>query len=273
MKSNTKKHIDILTAMGMGRLLIAFSYDGTRFTGFQRGNGERSVEGSINQCVAEFDLGSKIRCASRTDRNVSALNNFMTVDTVKKPENILGILNSHISGAVFHSYSPVDEKFNVRHSVRKTYAYILSPGSYPESGLMNTLKKFEGQHDFAHFSRPEGKPTVRTIDRIWLSEISGFPAIFFMASGFLWNQIRFIMGYALNRREDQGDPFLDDLRILAPPHNLILVDITYENVNLKPFRSGSVSRRVYLERERMRNSYIFYNELNIITRKSSTDDL
>ena len=64
----------------MFRLLVGFSYDGSLFTGFQRGNGNRSVEDEIQNCMDQFSLGINLRCASRTDRNVSALNNFLTLD-------------------------------------------------------------------------------------------------------------------------------------------------------------------------------------------------
>ncbi|MGP6239986.1 hypothetical protein ACNF40_06185 [Cuniculiplasma sp. SKW4] len=257
----------------MRRLLIAFSYDGTKFTGFQRGNGLNSVESEILQCVIKFDLGINMRSASRTDRNVSALRNFMTIDTDRRPEDVLGILNSSINDAHFHSYSFVDDNFNVRHSVSKTYAYILPTHFKIPNDIEDILKKFVGTHDFKNFSKPEGKVTVRTIERIWISEISSFPAIFFKSKGFLWNQIRFIMGYILNDTDYSKDPFENAKRILAPPQNLILIDITYENVALQSFRNGSIARRIDRKSEMARNSYIFYNELNNLIRISNSNCL
>lgn len=257
----------------MRRLLIAFSYDGTKFTGFQRGNGLNSVESEILKCVIKFDLGINVRSASRTDRNVSALKNFMTIDTDRRPLDVLGILNSNIEDAHFHSYSFVNDNFNIRHSVSKTYAYILPAYFKNRNDIQAILKKFEGTHDFKNYSKPEGKITVRTIEKIWLGEISGFPAIFFKSKGFLWNQIRFIMGYILNETDFSKDPFENARRMLAPPQNLILVDINYENIALQLFRNGSVAKAIERKYEIIRNSYIFYNELNNLIRNQNSNDL
>ena len=257
----------------MRRFLIGFSYNGTKFTGFQRGNGHLSVEGEILKCTTEFDLGINVRSASRTDRSVSALNNYMTIDTEQKPENLLGIMNSHIRDVYFHSYSLVEDNFNVRHAMSKTYAYIIPVSFEIPQNFENILEKFEGTHDFTKFSKPEGRRTIRTIDRIWVERISGFHAVFFRSRGFLWNQIRFIMGYILNSTDYNMDPFETSKRMLAPPQNLILVDIKYENIKLIPFRTNSLMREIEQKNELSRNEYAYYNELNSIIKLSNTNDL
>ncbi len=247
----------------MFRLLVGFSYDGSLFTGFQRGNGNRSIEDEIQNCMDKFSLGINLRCASRTDRNVSALCNFLTLDTGQDPKKIMGILNSEIRGMTFHSYAHVGDHFNVRHATMKEYAYIIPSRSIDHEILSERLHKFEGTHDFKNFCRPEGKNTVREIKKIWLSEMSGLPAVFFRARGFLWNQIRFIMGYGLMPENRSEDPFSEDWpRKLAPPYNLILVKIEYEGIKTETYINRSIFKYMESERDKKRSSYAYYNALS-----------
>ena len=107
------------------RYFVKFGYEGFRFSGFQRGNGDNSVEDSILRALVKNDIHSDIRCAARTDRDVSALENVFAIDTDKPPEAVLGMLNSTCDGIFFTSFAMVPKNANPRHCLRKTYSYYL----------------------------------------------------------------------------------------------------------------------------------------------------
>ena len=51
------------------------------FSGFQRGNGENSVEDSIIRCLEKNHMPGEIHSAARTDRGVSAVGNVFSMES------------------------------------------------------------------------------------------------------------------------------------------------------------------------------------------------
>lgn len=229
------------------RILIKFGYFGWQFTGFQRGNGENSIEDSILKVLEKEKISGNIQCAARTDRGVSAVSNAFAVDTERKPSMVLGILNGKIPGMVFHSYANVDEGFNPRHCDFKTYRYIIrkdDAGPY----LKQALRLFRGQHDFRNFCKMDERNPIRTIRSISVSSRGNRIFVDYTARSFLWNQIRSITAYALEQSHSkkQEDPFLlvEKYPKLTDPEGLILMDMVYEGVS---FHDGiSISKRKQL---------------------------
>lgn len=217
------------------KLLISFGYDGRKFSGFQKGNGINSISDTINSVMEKFRLGSYIRFSSRTDRNVSAIRNMMTIITDNEPEKILSILNHEIDNIYFSGYSEVNDNFNVRHCREKRYIYLYFGNDY--NHIYEKLKVFEGKHDFSKFTKEKNKNTVREINRIEPVLIDGLKGFRFISSGFLWNQIRFVMGWSMKSKNNE--PFKEENweRYLAPAENLILENIIYDDVNIKSFEN------------------------------------
>ncbi len=241
-------------------LLIKFAYDGTRFSGYQRGNGSNSIEGAILSVLNETGIARQIKSAARTDRNVSALGNVVMITTDERPDKVLGILNSRISDMVFHSYAMVDEGFNPRHCVQKKYSYFIRN---PPENLRNKLQKFVGRHDFRQFCRKDQRNSIRTIDRIDYTEESGGAKAVFYGKSFVWQQLRSIIGYALANPDTEIDPFGQKIerRMVAPAEPLVLEDIVYEGVEFTPLVSGSKQAAI---RERMISAILyerFYEDL------------
>ncbi|MGP6221083.1 hypothetical protein [Caldiplasma sukawensis] len=248
------------------KLLISFGYDGRKFSGFQKGNGKNSISDRINLVMEKFKLGTDIRFCSRTDRNVSAIRNMMTIITDQDPEKIIGILNHEIDNMYFSSYSRVNEDFNVRHCREKSYIYLYFGNDYAQ--IYERLKMFEGKHDFSNFTKEKNKNTVREIDRIEPVIIDGLKGFRFKSSGFLWNQIRFIMGWSMKSRN--SEPFKEENweRYLAPAENLILENIVYDNVDFRSFENrwkfSIIDKRI---KENLTENFL----LNNIKRNFSND--
>ena len=241
-------------------LLIKFAYDGTKFSGYQRGNGSNSIEGAILSVLEETGIARQIKSAARTDRNVSALGNVIMVPTDERPDKLIGILNSRISEMVFHSYALTDEAFNPRHCIQKKYSYFISS---PLENLGKVLQKFVGRHDFRQFCRKDQRNSIRTIDRIDYTVEGGGAKVVFYGKSFVWQQLRSIIGYALANPDPDMDPF--DLkiekRVVAPAEPLVLEDIVYEGVKFIPLVSGSKQAAI---REKMISAILcekFYADL------------
>lgn len=230
------------------RLLIKFGYDGTKFTGYQAGNGKNSVEGTILSVMEKHGIALKLNSAARTDRSVSASGNAFCIETEQRPTKVLGILNSQIPDMLFHSFAVVDEGFNPRHCDQKEYSYLVVS---PPAGMEKLLKLFEGTHDFSNFCRRDQRNPVRTIDKIEIERKGEMAKVKFHARSFVWEQIRSIMGYVLADSDHERDPFskAPGERLVAAPEPLILEDIRYSEVSFRHFVSQS--KKKYLERERI----------------------
>ena len=225
------------------RYFIRFGYAGYRFTGFQRGNGDRSIEDSIISTLRKNNIASDIQCAARTDRGVSALGNVFAIDTDAPSSRVIGILNSGCRDIFFTAYSPVSEEANPRHCLRKTYSYYLRDIA-DISLLSEQIQIFRGTHNFKEFSRADARNPVRTIERICVEKVSEREvSVNFTARSFIWMQIRNIIGFSL---ESLGmgrvrDPFNEEGwgRKPASPLSLILRNIEYDGLHFteKPSRS------------------------------------
>ncbi|MGC8505777.1 MAG: hypothetical protein ACP5NK_03610 [Thermoplasmata archaeon] len=244
----------------MMKYIIKFSYDGTRFSGYQRGNGERSVEDTIQREIDRLGINSEIRSAARTDRGVSAVSNVFSVEYGDRIEKLMGILNSQIAEMSFHSFAAVDEKFNPRHCTMKWYRYYLFREVNIE-GLVHVLGKFRGTHDFRNFCRSDGRNTIRSISEIKVGSENRSTFIDFYAQSFLWQQIRTIMAYAVQHSEgpDDSDPFATSERYggIAVPQSLILMDINYESVGFTRYRSRSKEKFLERNLNEIRSRYTF----------------
>ncbi|MEM3675806.1 MAG: hypothetical protein QXV22_01980 [Thermoplasmataceae archaeon] len=228
-------------------------YLGPLFTGFQRGNGVNSVEDRIISILQGRSLGNYVQAAARTDRNVSAADNAFTIDTQDDPEKVIRILNSEIEGMYFHSFAAVDDNFRARYSDSKTYSYLIFE-KLDIDRLNAELKKFTGTHDFTRFSRRDYRNPVRTINSISTLENDRWIEVNFTARSFVWNQIRYIMGYALEalKTGTDIDPFdsAKEKPKLAPPENLILSRITYSGVKFQVICQKSKLKRLLMDRSR-----------------------
>jgi tRNA pseudouridine38-40 synthase len=113
------------------RLIVA--YDGTRFHGYQAQDGQRTVQGVIEDAIAGVTgKRTRARAAGRTDAGVHALGQVVAFDTDKQlPARSWAMaLNAHLPDDVaVQDTANCDAGYNPRFdAVEKTYRYVIDLG-------------------------------------------------------------------------------------------------------------------------------------------------
>ncbi|MCY0852265.1 pseudouridine synthase family protein [Thermoplasma acidophilum] len=219
----------------MTNYAFKFGYEGSYFTGFQRGNGDHSVEDTIIDTLKASGFDYAIKAAARTDRYVSALSNVFSLETGRSPEAVAGLINSRIDHIYVHSYAEVPDDFNPRHCTFKTYRYYILRQDLDCISLDINLGKFIGTHDFRRFVRADSRNTVRTIINASCKNDNGLLYLEFSARSFLWNQIRTMVAFILDNIGVETDPFSTSERYprVARAQNLLLWDIYYDGIEFR----------------------------------------
>ena len=86
------------------RILLNISYNGKDFHGFQHQPGERTVQGSIEKILTEMHKTfTRIHPASRTDRGVHAMDQYIHFDTDLniEPTRWAYILNTRLADDIY----------------------------------------------------------------------------------------------------------------------------------------------------------------------------
>ena len=86
------------------RYLINFSYDGSKFHGFQRQEGLKTVQEKIEKALTDLDKNKvSIHASGRTDKGVHAKNQYAHFDLEKnvKLYNLKKYLNSSFDGEIY----------------------------------------------------------------------------------------------------------------------------------------------------------------------------
>lgn len=153
------------------KYLIKFSYDGSKFKGFQRLNDENSVQKTIENALSVINKNPvTIKGAGRTDSGVHAMNQaaHFNLDVIIPPERLVNAINSLVGDYIHvNACWIVSEDFHARFSAkRKKYVYKIYTGDYNPmlfdyyefiSSNLNldlmkkAIKLFEGQHYFNNF--------------------------------------------------------------------------------------------------------------------------
>lgn len=224
----------------MRRIALKFGYDGSSFNGYQRQPERRTVEGEIIETLEavgaiEDPESSAFQSGSRTDAGVHALANAVAFNTDFGSADLLSALNAKCRHILFHSYLEVPATFNPRKAVMRHYRYLLR-GRYDRGRLESALKLFVGTRDFSNFAKSGPGGRFRSIERVGISEISGWTAIDLHGRSFLHNMVRRIVSAAVLAAE--GKITEGDIESalsggpaksfgLARPEFLILMDIDY----------------------------------------------
>lgn len=226
-----------------------FGYEGSYFTGFQRGNGDHSVEDAIIDALRASGFDHDIKAAARTDRYVSALSNVFSLKTGRSPEAVAGLINSRVDHIYVHSYAEVPEDFNPRHCTFKIYRYYILQHGLDCRSLDINLGKFIGTHDFRRFVRADSRNTVRTIMNATCRDDNGLLYLEFSARSFLWNQVRTMVAFIMDNVGVETDPFSASGRYpkVARAQNLILWDIYYDGIEFRKVKKPPKKMREVYE--------------------------
>lgn len=245
----------------MRNVKLTIEYDGTDFHGWQRQPNERTVQGVLEEAIAQV-LGHRVRLigASRTDRGVHALGqvaNFKT--TSKLPlEAMLKAFNALLpEDVVIREIEEVPLDFHARYGAKsKVYEYrllswpIRSPlerrfswhvaDSLDIEAMRECCRMLIGMHDFSSFML-SGSDTKNPIREMRRAEILLRPphhiTFVFEATGFLRGMVRSIVGTLVDVGRGKLNPMQfkeimeakDRSRasITAPPQGLFLVEVKY----------------------------------------------
>ncbi|MGP6145823.1 tRNA pseudouridine(38-40) synthase TruA [Jeotgalibaca sp. A122] len=205
----------------MRNIKMTIEYDGTRYLGWQRlGDSDKTIQGKIENILSNMTNSEiEIVGSGRTDAGTHAngqVANFKTDSTMTLPA-MQEHLNRHLPrDIVVKEMQEVPERFHARyHAVSKQYSYHVWNNEVPSAfqrhfsyhvpekldlDLMNQAgQKFVGRHDFLGFSslKKSKKSTVRTIESVTLQKEGNILHFAFVGEGFLYNQVRIMMGTIL----------------------------------------------------------------------------
>ncbi len=210
---------------------LTLSYDGTDFHGWQKQASDRTVQGVLEQAVAELFPGRpSVHGASRTDAGVHALNQAAHFRTGKKRpvERVTAALNDYLPEDVtVLDTSVADPDFQAHVDARaKTYVYLLlnrreppslarhllhwHPGPLETEPMRNALQKFEGTHNFLGFAtnaEQEETPCCKML-AVELMELDSCYCFVVTGDRFLYNMVRSMVGTLVEVGKGNADPDL-----------------------------------------------------------------
>lgn len=231
------------------RYAFQVAYDGSRYFGFVRQPGLRTIEGELLRALQACGLYKELktaryRVASRTDRGVSALCQVIALNLLKRP-NLRALNASLPKDIAFLAAAKVDQPFDPRrHALRKRYRYLCAaPQGFDLARAQKAAKLLVGRHDFRNFcKREKGRSAIMELEHV---SIRGRRRLSFdfTAKAFLWQQVRRLVNALL--KVGSKELTIAELRRLlkgevnapippAPPEGLILMYIEYADLELRP---------------------------------------
>ena len=177
------------------RLVVA--YDGAGFAGWQRQDGQRTVQGDLEQVLSAIE-GAPVHVAGagRTDAGVHAAAQVASVRVSAEiaPERLVRACNNSLAPDV--RLLAVDEVFDQFHArsraLGKTYRYFIWNAATGQPALRRTAwhvpqplaldamqavaQTFVGTHDFAAF-QAQGSDVQTTERRMWTATVEPCPAL------------------------------------------------------------------------------------------------
>ena len=200
------------------RYKITIEYDGTPFIGWQKQEGQLSVQGVLEAALKTYLRQETPLCGSgRTDAGVHAVGQVAHFDCEQKlnPKAFLYSLNSLMRPhpVVIKKIEKVSEVFHARFSaVQRTYLYriqntpyfpALNKGKVWHIGPKLNVKKMNeaaqillGKHDFSTFraANCQAKSPIKTLDFIQVKRKGEEVQMLIQARSFLYHQVRNIIG-------------------------------------------------------------------------------
>jgi tRNA pseudouridine38-40 synthase len=220
---------------------VKIAYEGRDFAGSQRQPDVRTVEGEVIRSLIKIEAiknakEARFRVASRTDRGVSALGNVVCFDTDFDEDRLLHALNAVSEDVFYHGLARVPRDFSPRRGKQRWYRYYHpSEGIDPEL-FRECARLFEGRHDFIRFCKPEGKATMKTVEKVAVMPIGDMIVVDLYAREFLRNMVRrMVSAMAEVGRGRVGLDAVSELLAgnegslgLAKSEGLVLMDVRYD---------------------------------------------
>jgi len=245
------------------RIALVILYEGSGFRGWQNQKDSITVQGTLEQKIAELDpiRPVKVIAAGRTDSGVHASGQVVHFDCSgpipinKWPSALNGRLPSSIK--VLEAVH-VPSYWHACYSAKyRRYRYSIFNGSYPNLFLQNiswhkyrvrldidlmrdALNDLLGLHDFAAFQKAGSNRTnsLTTVQEVSICRVGDIVTAEIQASGFLYGMVRLLMGQLVAVGEKRltleefkfrwRNGLRSEVKESAPPHGLCLIRVGYE---------------------------------------------
>lgn len=214
---------------------LAIEYDGTSFCGWQRQPNARTIQGTVEECIAKItqeEVGV-IGC-SRTDSGVHArkfICNFTTISKIPNEKFSYAINRMLPPEIIVLESKEVPLDFHARFSCKgKRYIYSILNRTWAspirrdftyhvkdrlDIDKMNEAAKYLiGKHDFESFRNlgSSVQSTVRTITQLDVIKDDEAIEVRVAGDGFLYNMVRIISGTLLEVGLNKRQP--EDMKII-----------------------------------------------------------
>jgi tRNA pseudouridine38-40 synthase len=245
----------------MARYRLTIEYDGTPFSGWQRQNGQHSVQAALEDAIARLgEENVTLFGAGRTDAGVHALGQVAHVDLDKDwtPEKLMGAINAQVrpDPVSVLDVAIVDEDFHARFSATaRHYRFRILDRRAPPAldrnrvwwvthtldaaAMHEAAQTLVGHHDFTTFrsAQCQSKSPVKTLDRLDVVREGAEVVVYASARSFLHNQVRSLVGTL--KLAGEGKWSASDVRAaleaadrsacgpVAPPDGLYLISVDY----------------------------------------------
>jgi tRNA pseudouridine38-40 synthase len=239
------------------RIKAIISYDGSKFSGFQKQKKlTRTVASDIECALSSLGIECNVVGAGRTDSGVHATGQVINFDVPyfwSDTDKLKIELNRKLSDIVVKRLVVVADDFHARFGAKsREYKYCFSVSKqtvfmknyislydiFEIPKLVMALKQFEGEHDFAFFckSGSDVGSTVRNITLCRYKRYKNIDIITIRANGFLRSQVRMIVDMSMKCAV--GKISLEDISnqvnckekistTLAPAKGLYLTKVIY----------------------------------------------
>ena len=199
------------------KYLITFSYDGSKYYGYQKQPSKKTIQKEIEDVL--FQLNSNhdviISASGRTDSGVHALNQkaHFVLNNQFEPEKLKYTLNKMLSESIYiKNVEIVNDDFHARFDVKKKkYTYKINVGEYNPidynyilqynkplniKEMEKAIKLFEGKHNFKSFTKidEEKENYEREIFETNITLDNNIISISFVGSGFMRYMVRNMVG-------------------------------------------------------------------------------
>lgn len=247
----------------MRNMKLTLEYDGSRFFGFQRQKGRRTVQSELEKALRKlFIKRTKISSASgRTDAGVHATGQVVNVKTDSTiplfkiqlglntylPEDLAVVRIEEMPDSYHARFQAKRKRYEyavwnhkVRSPLQRSRAYHF-PYDLDMVLMQNAAKLLVGRHDFKSFQAKwsDGRSdSVRTIHRLGIKKEASEVRFVVEGDGFLYNMVRNIVGTLLF--VGCGKISLKDFKEIirkrdrrhagptVPAHGLVLVGVVYD---------------------------------------------
>jgi len=243
---------------------LFMEYDGTNYSGWQKQNNAKTVQGTLIKAVETAFQKSKgssklldLQGSGRTDSGVHAIEQVAHIDceTMLAPHILQFKINDELPSDInILNIEKADNDFHARHSAEsRQYLYRISKrrtafdkkyvwwikDDLDVSKMRIAAELMKGMNNFQSFSEPdkENKSTKVLVEFIDITEEDDLVYIRIKASHFLWKMVRRVTGMLVEAGRgniDAGDikKYLahfsgEPAKYTAPPSGLFLEKVFY----------------------------------------------